>query len=163
MGYGAVFIQRSEILKVEQGAAFRIAKGGVCDRRSRPFLREVNFALDVLVLPCSPKDKVACRDRHLHGPMCGKLCLVMQDLAFFLQDLQVNREPTPLSQWASGLGESIRFPRKQLKVPFVYDGGPIACILDYVSLWFVLQRGESRVAIRSCFVVLILRGLIPRA
>jgi hypothetical protein len=75
----------------------------------------------------------------------------MQDLAFFLQDLQVNREPTPLSQWASGLGESIRFPRKQLKVPFVYDGGTIACILDYVSLWFVLQRGELRVAIRSCF------------
>jgi hypothetical protein len=57
----------------------------------------------------------------------------------------------PLSQWASGLGESIRFPRKQLKVPFVYDGGTIACILDYVSLWFVLQRGELRVAIRSCF------------
>jgi hypothetical protein len=27
----------------------------------------------------------------------------------------------------------------------------MACILDYVSLWFVLQRGESRVAIRSCF------------
>jgi hypothetical protein len=57
----------------------------------------------------------------------------------------------PLSQWASGLGESIRFPRKQLKVPFVYDGGTMACILDYVSLWFVLQRGELRVAIRSCF------------
>jgi hypothetical protein len=57
----------------------------------------------------------------------------------------------PLSQWASGLGESIRSPREQLKVPFVYEGGTIACILDYVSLWFVLQRGESRVAIRSCF------------
>ena len=57
----------------------------------------------------------------------------------------------PLSQWASGLGESIRFPRKQLKVPIVYEGGTMACILDYVSLWFVLQRGESRVAIRSCF------------
>jgi hypothetical protein len=27
----------------------------------------------------------------------------------------------------------------------------MACILDYVSLWFVLQRGELRVAIRSCF------------
>jgi hypothetical protein len=25
--------------------------------------------------------------------MWGKLCLVMQDLAFFLLDLQVNREP----------------------------------------------------------------------
>jgi hypothetical protein len=57
----------------------------------------------------------------------------------------------PLSQWASGLGESIRFPRKQLKIPFVYDGGTMACILDYVSLWFILQRGELRVAIRSCF------------
>jgi hypothetical protein len=57
----------------------------------------------------------------------------------------------PLSQWASGLGESIRFPRKQLKVPFVYDGGTIACILDYVSLWFILQRGELRVAVRICF------------
>ena len=56
-----------------------------------------------------------------------------------------------LSQWASGLGENIRFPRKRLKVPFVYEGGTIACILDYVSLWFVLQRGELRVAIRSCF------------
>ena len=62
--------------------------------KSRPFLREVNFALEVLVLTCSPKDKVACRDRHLHGPMWGKLRLVMQDLAFLLQDLQVNREPT---------------------------------------------------------------------
>jgi ABC-type xylose transport system substrate-binding protein len=57
----------------------------------------------------------------------------------------------PLSQWVSGLAESIRSPRKQLKVPFVYEGGTMACILDYVSLWFVLQRGELRVAIRSCF------------
>ena len=60
-------------------------------------------------------------------------------------------ESAPLSQWASGLGESIRSPRKQLKVPFVYEGGTMACILDYVSLWFVLQRGELRGAIRSCF------------
>jgi hypothetical protein len=57
----------------------------------------------------------------------------------------------PLSQWASGLGESIRFSRKQLKVPFGYDGVTMAFILDYVSLWFILQRGELRVAIRSCF------------
>ena len=40
MSYGEVFIQGSEILKVEQGAALRIAKRGICDRRSRPFLRE---------------------------------------------------------------------------------------------------------------------------
>src|SRR5580704_4942260 len=57
----------------------------------------------------------------------------------------------PLSQWASGLGESIRFPRKQFKVAFVYMGGTMACILDYVSLWLILQRGEFRIAIRSCF------------
>ena len=54
----------------------------------------MNLALDVLVLPCSAKDKVAGRDHHLHGPMRGKLRLVMQDLAFLLQDLQVNRELT---------------------------------------------------------------------
>ena len=94
MGYGAVFIQRSEILKVEQGAAFRIAKRGVCDRGSRPFLREVNLALDVLILPCSAKDKVAGRDHHLHGTMRGKLRLVVQNLAFLLQNLQVNYELT---------------------------------------------------------------------
>ena len=52
------------------------------------------IADDVLVLPCSAKDKVAGRDHNLHGPMRGKLRLVMQDLAFLLQDLQVNREPT---------------------------------------------------------------------
>jgi hypothetical protein len=63
----------------------------------------------------------------------------------------VKSRSAPLSQWASGLGESIRSPRKQLKVPFVYGGGTMACILDYVSLWFVLQRGELRVAIRSGF------------
>jgi hypothetical protein len=60
-------------------------------------------------------------------------------------------KPAPLSQWVSALGQSISSPRKRFNVPFRYDGGSITCILDYVSLWFVLQRGELRVAIRSCF------------
>ena len=66
-------------------------------------------------------------------------------------DLSMKSRSAPLSHWASGLGESIRPPRKQLKVPFAYDGGTIACVLDYVSLWFVLEWDELRVAIRSCF------------
>ena len=54
----------------------------------------MNLALHVLVLPCPAKDKVARRDHHLHGAMRGKFRLVMQDLAFLLQDLQVNHELT---------------------------------------------------------------------
>jgi hypothetical protein len=94
MSYGAVFIQGSEILKVEQGPAFRIAKRGVCNRRSRPLLREVHLALDVLVLFCSTKDNVAGRDPHFYGSMRGKFRLVMQDLAVLLQNLQINYELT---------------------------------------------------------------------
>jgi hypothetical protein len=41
----------------------------------------------------------------------------------------VKSRSAPLSQWAGGLAESIRSPRKQLKVPFVYEGGTMACIL----------------------------------
>jgi hypothetical protein len=37
MGYGAVFIQRTEILKVEQGAAFRIAKEAYAIPEAGPF------------------------------------------------------------------------------------------------------------------------------
>ena len=61
------------------------------------------------------------------------------------------RSPAALSHWASAFQKSIRLPRKRFSVPFQYGGGPIACVLDYTSLWFVLKRNESQVAIRGCF------------
>ena len=63
----------------------------------------------------------------------------------------MNRKAAVLSQWASASEKGIRLPRKRFRVPFLYDGGTIVCVLDYTSLWFVLKRHEFRVAIRGCF------------
>ena len=63
----------------------------------------------------------------------------------------MDHSPTSLSQWASAFDQSFLSPRKRFKVPFQYGGGSIVCILDCTSLWFVLQRNESKVAIRACF------------
>jgi hypothetical protein len=63
----------------------------------------------------------------------------------------MNRKAAVLSQWASASEKGIRLPRKRFKVPFLYDGGIIVCVLDYTSLWFVLKRHEFKVAIRGCF------------
>jgi hypothetical protein len=56
-----------------------------------------------------------------------------------------------LSQWSSALEKSIRRPRKRFRVPFLYDGSTIVCVLDYTSVWFILKRGEFKIAIRGCF------------
>jgi hypothetical protein len=63
----------------------------------------------------------------------------------------MNRSGAVLSQWASASEKSIRRPRKRFRVPFLYEGGTIVCVLDYTSLWFVLKRDEFKVAIRACF------------
>jgi hypothetical protein len=63
----------------------------------------------------------------------------------------MNRNSAVLSQWASAAEESFRVPRKRFRVPCLYNGSIILCVLDYTSLWFVLKRDEVKVAIRSCF------------
>jgi hypothetical protein len=63
----------------------------------------------------------------------------------------MNRSAAVLSQWASASEKSIRSPRKRFRVPFLYDGSTIVCVLDYTSLWFILKRGEFKIAIRGCF------------